>query len=280
MSANPHAPPSAVVSSPPDPSRDVPPSGNESSRSLRHVDSARIFQESWHVYRTVLENNELAHLTTIDSIARDLAVVGSGSTRLLDLGCGDGAIVSAVFDKLKAQSSDVSLVKYTGVDASRAALDLNAVDAGCRDLIEAELQSFLATSSDRCSHDVVLANLILHHFDPEGKRIIVRQIADRLVDGGTFYYGDVYALEGEDRDAMLRRWKPRIDEFKGLTPDEVASVWEHIAEKDFPSTVRFMSEAMQQAGLTVEVLFSDEFYVTLLKGTKTTESTEKTETTI
>ena len=98
----------------------------------------------------------------------------------------------------------------------------------------------------------------------------------RLVYGAISGYG----LEGEDRDAMLRRWKPRIDEFKGLTPDEVASVWEHIAEKDFPSTVRFMSEAMQQAGLTVEVLFSDEFYVTLLKGTKTTESTETTETTI
>ena len=245
---------------------------NGSVRALPRVESAKLFIESWHVYRTVLENNDLAHITTIDRIAADIEKDGPRKIRLLDLGCGDGAIVSAVFDKLSAEgSATCKLERYTGVDASRAALDLNTVKAGERELVEAELEAYLATTSSASSpsYDIILANLILHHFeDPEAKRHLIRQITALLPDGGRLYYGDVYANEGEDRDDMLRRWKPRMDEYRGLTLDERASVWEHVSEKDYPSTQAFMREIMVDGGLNVEVLADDGFYVCCLKGTK------------
>ena len=43
---------------------------------------------------------------------------------------------------------------------------------------------------------------------------------------------------------------------------------QHVAEKDFPSSLGFMKGILKEAGLNVEVLHDDKFYFVLLKGTK------------
>ena len=240
------------------------------------VESARLFQKQWHVYRTVLQNNDLCHMDTIESISRDFArsadapsgAVASGRRRVLDIGCGDGAVMSAVLKNLEKSHPSLKLARYTGVDASRSALDLNVVPADDKTLQEMELQQYLAVCK-RGEYDAILANLILHHFDEDGKRRLVRQIAGLLADNGVFYWGDVYDTHpGEGRAALLDRWKARMGQYKGLSSEELVSVWEHVSEKDFPSSMASMRGAMEGAGLSVEVLHDDEFYFVLLKGTK------------
>lgn len=195
--------------------------------SLR-VESAGLFQKQWHVYRTVVENNELCHMDAIESIARDFATSGvAGPRRVLDIGCGDGAVFSAVLTKVEEGGKRIDLAHYTGVDASRAALDLNDVHAKTKDLVEMELEQYLASGRDHQAYDVILANLILHHFDETGKRRIIRQVAGMLAEGGVLYYGDVFDTHpGAGRHALLQRWKSRMDTYKDLTSDELESVWQ------------------------------------------------------
>lgn len=191
------------------------------------VESALLFQKQWGVYRKVLQNNELCHMDAIDSIARDFAASGVAAPRVLDIGCGDGAVFSAVLAKLEKEGKRVNMAHYTGVDASRAALDLNNVRASTKDLVEMELEDYLETGRDHSAYDAILANLILHHFDETGKRRIVRQIAGLLAENGVLYYGDVYETNpGEGRPALLQRWKSRMKTYKDLTAEELESVWQ------------------------------------------------------
>jgi 2-polyprenyl-3-methyl-5-hydroxy-6-metoxy-1,4-benzoquinol methylase len=237
-------------------------------RGLEHVDSARLFQKSWKVYRAVLDNNDLCHHNLTDAIIGEMRRSGrKGPVTVLDLGCGDGHVPEAVF----SQVDGVHMKTYTGVDASRQALDIavSHVHADEVRAVEMELEEFL--QQDDVGHfDVVLATFVIHHFSSEKKKQLIQRISKLLAPGGIFFYGDVYNhVPSTTREEVMARYEPRIKQFKGLSSEELTEVWNHVYEKDFPEEVSFMCDSMTDAGLQqVEILFKDDFYVCLVKGEK------------
>lgn len=242
-------------------------------RSLNHVSSAKLFQKSWEVYRKLVDNNDLCHHNLIEVISSNILATKKGArVSVLDLGCGDAHIPSVLFKNLKGS---VDFASFTGVDASRQALNIAKENLNMPkvQMIEEELEEYLeGFSTTGCGNqfDIILANLVIHHFSSEVKKILVSKIYALVAPGGTFYYGDVYNTEPDsDRESMMSRWRVRFDTFKGLTPEELADVWNHVYSKDFPESIDFMRECMAEAGFeNVEVLFKDDFYTCCLSGKK------------
>lgn len=236
------------------------------------ISSAELFQKQWNVYRKIVDNNELCHYNLIDALAKDIhSLKDDTSIRVLDLGCGDSYVPSTVFGE-NLKNSRVRLESFTGVDASRQALDIaeKNLDGMCSvNMIEGDLEVFLENDGQG-QYDVILANFVLHHFSPETKHVLLRRIYEMLAPGGTFYFGDVYNSEpGSGREEMMVRWRKRFDTFKGLTPEELEDVWDHVYRKDYPETIEFMESAMIQTGFAdVDVLFKDDFYACCVRGNK------------
>lgn len=240
---------------------------------LASVETASLFQKQWHVYRTVVDNNELCHQNIIEAIQCDLkSLKKEGACFVADVGCGDAHVPSTVF----AGMDGLRMKHFTGVDASRDALNIakrSSIGADEVTLVESELVEFLSRpqDGDASRFDIAFATFILHHFPLEEKKKLVKQIYERLSPGGLFYYGDVYnRFPGTDsRDVVQKHWHQRMHAYRGLNEEEIRDVWKHVSENDIPETLDDLRDVMAQAGFEhVEVLFDDDFYVCLVRGVK------------
>jgi len=248
--------------------------------NVHDISSAELFQKQWNVYRRIVNNNELSHLNLIDALTKDIHSFRiNTSVRVLDLGCGDSYVPFTVFGK-NLKDSGVTLASFTGVDASRQALDIaeKTFDNMCSiNMIEGDLETFLGNDSSQGQYDIILANFVLHHFSPEVKEKLVGRIYSMLAPAGSFYFGDVYNSEpGSDREQMMLRWRKRFDTFKDITPEELEDVWDHVYGNDFPETIDFMKTSMADVGFkNIDVLFKDDFYACCLRGNKPSHQSSK-----
>lgn len=237
---------------------------------LASVETASLFQKQWHVYRTVVDNNDLCHQNIINAIQCDLKSLKKDGECFVvaDVGCGDAHVPTTVFAGLDG----LRMSHFTGVDASRDALNIakrSLHGAAEAELVESELVEFLSENAGR--FDIVFATFILHHFPLEEKKRLVKQIYERISPGGLFYYGDVYnSFPGTDsRETVQKHWHDRMHGYQGLNDDEMRDVWKHVTENDIPETLDDVRGMMVQAGFeNVEVLFDDDFYVSLVRGVK------------
>lgn len=98
------------------------------------------------------------------------------SARILDLGCGYGALLVALHD--------AGYKNISGVDASREQIEA-ARSLGEFDVMRTDLLAYLRTQSDE-SFDVIAALDVLEHLTREELLILVDEVARVLRRGGRF----------------------------------------------------------------------------------------------
>lgn len=122
----------------------------------------------------------------------------------MELGAGDGALASAVMESF----SECRYLALDGTEAMRAHLDtLHEARAGRLEVAEFNLADSGWRSRLPNPLRCVLASLIVHHLDSDGKRGLFSDIASRLEPGGAFIAVDLIESDSQEaRDAYSQQW--------------------------------------------------------------------------
>ncbi|MGB8853978.1 MAG: class I SAM-dependent methyltransferase [Pirellulales bacterium] len=234
------------------------------SEPLRHdpqhapEEAARWFNQ-WHVYRSIVDADWMAHRGIFRAIRAWVLVRHPGPFTLVDLGCGDAGFIKSTFD-------ETGLWAYTGVDTSQAALSQAQGElAGARfavRLLENDLLTFLREDAGIAAQtfDIILASYAVHHLPAREKQEFFRLARGKLPPHGSLLFADVFRRNGESRDEYLDRYVGMMRQaWTGMLPEHVTSTVEHVVQRDFPESGETILGMASEAGFceTSRELFRD-----------------------
>lgn len=161
-----------------------------------------------------------------------------GLETLLDIGCGTGLELEAIFQRFPE-------VSVTGIDLSADMLARAREKYANRAFQAVEADYFLCPFPAG-AFDAALSFETLHHFPYEKKGLIYEKLFHALKNGGYYIECDYVACCNEE-ESLCREHYQRMREKSGLPED----VFIHI---DTPLTMEHQLTLMQNAGFRVEVL--------------------------
>jgi tRNA (cmo5U34)-methyltransferase len=146
----------------------------------------------------------------VQSLYQHQIYVKDRAARVLDLGCGDGLFVDALW-KVDAQI-DATLVDGSAemLDAARQRL------AGLehKRLVQASFQDLLAKDTLEASYDLILSSLAIHHLRGDEKEALFQYIYNHLNPGGMFLNADVVLAPSDELEQWyLTLWREWIGHY-------------------------------------------------------------------
>jgi len=146
---------------------------------------------------------------------RNLAMeqlIWSGKGKLLDIGCGNGAMAIEAAQRYPA--AQVTGIDYWGGqwEYSKASCEKNAGIAGVADRTVFQKASAAKLPFADGAFDVSLSNFVFHEVqDTKDKREVVKEALRVLKKGGTFVFQDLFLVkkiygEPDDLVAVIKSW--------------------------------------------------------------------------
>ena len=157
--------------------------------------------------------------------------------KLLDLGCGTGLELDALFSR-------VPDARVTGIDLSRAMLDALTKKHAGRALALIQGDYFAAPFPG--PFDAAVSVETMHHFEAEAKLKLYRKIAASLAPGGCYVETDFIAPDDAFESGCL-------EGLRSVAPDQPAGFY-HI---DIPMTAGHQLALLRQAFLSAELLWQE-----------------------
>jgi SAM-dependent methyltransferase len=244
-------PPSAAMSA-----ADGPAHANAAAESLE------LFRRSWQSYRLVLEHDLMEHRSLTDALAPQLLAACARLRQqhpdqpldLIDLGCGDLALLPEVYRRLP-------LDRFLGLDASAPVLPLarqalEPAPFACA-WICADLSRWLL---DPGSPQLALAVscFALHHLDAAGKQQALAALRQRLRPGGVLLLADMVRHDGDSHAEHMRRNLARVRRWAEVMGAEASqAIYDHVACCDRPADLRELMAQAQACGWQAELIWSD-----------------------
>jgi len=131
----------------------------------------------------------------VSVVVRTLSFGESDAIRVLDLGCGTGALTQAVLSAFPA-------ARVTCVDSAAAMIGMARQKCRQNSNIEWVVCDFSAMTLGG-PYDAVVSSLALHHLNSDAeKRAFYRRVYDALAPGGVFYNADVVLGASEPLQQM------------------------------------------------------------------------------
>lgn len=201
--------------------------------------SVDLFERQWQTYRSVVDRDWMEHrgLTAACAEAMQSWLADhpgrAGRARLLDLGCGDLALMAPVLRGLP-------LGAYLGVDsaanvlpAARAALGETGFPAEFR---HGDIHDVVDGDGDGPGFDIVHAALVLHHLTDEEKAQFLSSLRRRVRPDGILVWADVFREPGESLPDYAARYAERIRTgWTALDRESRESIVAHMSACDFPA---------------------------------------------
>lgn len=175
---------------------------------------------------------------------------GKPGLRLLDLGCGDGALAH---EMLKTGPS----VSATLVDGSEAMLKKAAERLGAYGdvrYVNASFQEMLDGAALHGEFDFCVSSLAIHHLGMEDKSALFLYIYKHLGEGGGFLNMDVVLSPSEELEgwyfALWREWMQRMQAKLGMegNVEDVIREYKNPASMNRPDTLEAQLTALKDAG--------------------------------
>ncbi len=226
------------------------PTGPDGPHASNDVAAATAIFAQWEVYKSIIDRDFMRHREI--SAAIHAFVKGRFQRRfsLLDLGCGDASAIPHTF-------AGTPLARYTGVDASAAALE-----AACRNLasapfdvvlVESDLMAHLTAAAvpDGPRFDVTLAGYVIHHLSIEEKLRFFASCREVLAPAGALVFYDLFRQPGETRKEFVTAYTELIATRWGLEGEALDNTCRHVQEHDFPETVATIAALARDAGFTI-----------------------------
>jgi tRNA (cmo5U34)-methyltransferase len=167
---------------------------------------------------------------------------------VLELGCGTGILTEKIHERWPE-------CRITAVDLSpemmgHAKKRLPGVPIR---FVEGNFETLTLPDGQ---FDLVMSNLAIHHIEAPYKRALIENVYQWLKPGGFFVQSDEIKSNSErllKRDLAI--WLDYVRE-QGATPEEAASLYDHFATIDKPSTLQEHIRWFEGAGFEpVEVLW-------------------------
>ena len=207
------------------------------------------FEQQWRTYREIVDHNWMEHrgITTAATEALRTWMVQHperrGKALLLDLGCGDLALMGPVFGGLELGS-------YVGVDLTEQVLPLARLALGRSpfdiSFHHADIGAFIATQHDV---DLVHASLVLHHLSDADKAVFLADVRRVIQPDGAFVWADVFREPNESRADYVARYASRIRrDWSAIDADAREAIVTHMSTFDFPADREAIVTTAQQAG--------------------------------
>jgi SAM-dependent methyltransferase len=208
------------------------------------------FDRQWATYRAVVDHDLMQHRALTAALGEALEAwlaarpAGAAPPRMVDLGCGDLAVMAPLLRRLPLGS-------YLGVDLSapvlpRAANALGPVPYPCR-WREQDLLAWAEAEPGPEPVDLLHSAFAIHHLGDDDKARFLRLCRRHLAPDGLFLWADVFRPPGEERPAYVARYVGRIRSGWGvLTPEQQQPVIDHLSQFDFPpdrEAIRRVAEA-------------------------------------
>lgn len=196
-----------------------------------------LFERQWDTYRSVVDNDWMEHREITAACGGALRRWMSehpdraGTARLLDLGCGDLALMAPVFRSLP-------LGGYVGLDITAAVLPLARAELGSvpyeARFVHGDMLSFVTAGDDE--FDVVHASLVVHHLGDDDKALLLSALREKVPAGGVFVWADVFRRPGETQADYAQRYADRIRRsWHAIDDDARESIVSHMVIYDFPA---------------------------------------------
>ena len=171
--------------------------------------------------------------------------------RILDLGCGTGLEL----DKIWQKNPDIEV---TGVDLCQSMLD-KLLKKHSDKRLTIVCQDYFKYDFGNDKWDAVISFESLHHFLPERKKELYRNVYNGLKHGGVFILGDYIACCDEEEELLRSVYLKKRKQF--AIPDD------SFVHFDIPLTLEHEKELLQNAGFVIEkVLDGDATIMIARKG--------------
>lgn len=212
------------------------------------------FAQQWASYRAVVEHDLMEHQAVAAATAAVLEgwlaarEEGAAAARMVDLGCGDLALLAPLLRRLHLGS-------YTGLDLTAQVLPLAQQALGevrypCQ-WIEGDLLRWAdeARADGDEPVDILHSAFAIHHLSDSEKQTLLENLRSRIAPGGLFIWVDVFRDAGESRDAYVQRYLQRIATgWPQLSLAQREHVSQHLAAYDNPAERSAIESAAEAAG--------------------------------
>jgi SAM-dependent methyltransferase len=200
-----------------------------------------LFAQQWASYRAVVEHDLMEHRAITAHTAATLEhwltarPEGARAPRMVDLGCGDLALLAPLLHRLPLGS-------YTGLDLTAEVLPLaqqalGEVSYPCR-WLEGDLLGWANDSASDHEEpvDILHSAFAIHHLSDQEKETLLQRLRTRIAPGGLFLWVDVFREPGESRNAYVQRYLHRIaSSWPQLSAQQQEHVSHHLATYDNPA---------------------------------------------
>jgi ubiquinone/menaquinone biosynthesis C-methylase UbiE len=177
--------------------------------------------------------------------------------RILDLGCGNGNIVSSLLEFYPNS-------EYTLVDASSDMIQLCKSRFSGYDMIYKEC--FFKDFQFKSSHyDLVVAGFSLHHCQKEEKKYLFQQIHKTLIQGGCFSTSDLMInKENPDHSRLVKEWGSFVNS-NYPTQEKWDWIMDHYNTFDSPDNYNDQIKWLEEEGFeSIKIRFRINYWANLL----------------
>ncbi len=221
------------------------------------------FDRQWATYRRVVDLDLMEHRGLCEATRTALegwlaARPAAAPARMVDLGCGDLALLTPLLRQLPLDS-------YLGVDLCgpvlpRAAAGLGAVPYPCgwreQDLLTWALDDTAGEPDGGGTVDLIHTSFAVHHLDDGDKARFLAAARRRLAPGGLMLWADVFRQAGESLGAYVERYVARIHrDWGALAEEQRQQVIDHLSQFDRPADGAAIQAAAEACGWRWEWLW-------------------------
>jgi len=217
------------------------------------------FERQWASYRAIVEHDLMEHRAVAEATSSAIQAwlnarpAAAPPPHLLDLGCGDLALLAPLLQQLP-------LASYTGLDLTAAVLPLAQQGLGNvpypshwieGDLLAWATQEAGDDGSEPSAHavDILHSAFAIHHLTDQDKASFLQAARRRIAPGGLFLWIDVFRQPGESREAYVARYSRRITTlWPQLTAEQQEHVISHLSSHDIPADRQAIAAAAEAAG--------------------------------
>jgi len=203
-----------------------------------------LFENQWASYRAVVEHDLMEHralaVASAEAIDGWLArrPAGGALPRLVDLGCGDLALLAPLLRRLP-------LGGYTGLDLTPAVLPLAAAALGPvpypthwqqGDLLAWATADPTASEPGSAPVQILHSAFALHHLSDRQKAEFLAAARRRIASDGLLLWADVFREPGESLNHYRQRYSARIRQgWQPLSDEQQEQVIAHLSQCDIPA---------------------------------------------